>query len=239
MHVWWYGDILKGLDPKVYFTPGKKGYLLYAANTKSGKQVWAKHLPVRGRALVATKRLVVVSDGLTEQQLADMEFGAAPNVAKAIAELAADIRRHLTHGLVHSVTPTPGYRASKFVKRNRGPVLAGALVMIAIGAGVGATLWQASLATRAARAAEEEAEKAEMVAELMGDLFRLSDPGETLGDTVTARITSPVRAGGRHRARPRPRPISARSRAPKIRLARRQADSLMPSDSNPTTMRSL
>ena len=42
----------------------------------------------RLRALVASKNLVVVSDGLTEQQLTDMEFGFAPDVTKAISDLA-------------------------------------------------------------------------------------------------------------------------------------------------------
>jgi nickel-dependent lactate racemase len=53
------------------------------ANTTGGP------MASRLRSLVATKRLVVVTDGVTEQQLADMEFGAAPSVAQAIAELAA------------------------------------------------------------------------------------------------------------------------------------------------------
>ena len=52
------------------------------ANTTGGP------MASRLRALVETKKLIVVSDGLTEQQLTDMEFGFAPDVAKAIADLA-------------------------------------------------------------------------------------------------------------------------------------------------------
>ena len=101
--------------------------------------------------------------------------------------LAADIRRHLDHKLVSVVPPTPGYRAGKFLRRNRGLVSAGAAVTAVLVAGLAASLWQARRATEAAELAAAEAEKAQLVAELMGDLFRLSDPSESLGDTITAR----------------------------------------------------
>jgi nickel-dependent lactate racemase len=53
------------------------------ANTTGGP------MASRLRALVESKQLVVVTDGLSRQQLADMEFGHAPSVAEAMAELAA------------------------------------------------------------------------------------------------------------------------------------------------------
>jgi nickel-dependent lactate racemase len=53
------------------------------ADTSSGP------MAARLRELVASKRLVVVTDGLSQQQLADMEFGYASSVEKAMAELAA------------------------------------------------------------------------------------------------------------------------------------------------------
>jgi nickel-dependent lactate racemase len=53
------------------------------ANTSSGP------MAARLRALVASKRLVVVTDGLSEQQLADMEFDFAPSLDQAINNLAA------------------------------------------------------------------------------------------------------------------------------------------------------
>jgi serine/threonine-protein kinase len=101
--------------------------------------------------------------------------------------LAADIRRHLQHEPVSCVTPTTRYRASKFIRRNRGSVGAGAAVAAVLLMGLGASLWQARRATEAAALAAAEAEKAQLVAELMGDLFRLTDPSESLGDTITAR----------------------------------------------------
>jgi outer membrane protein assembly factor BamB len=54
-------DTLRGLDPTVYFTPGKKGYLLYAMDKQSGKQVWAKRIPVRVRAMVSTKEFLITA----------------------------------------------------------------------------------------------------------------------------------------------------------------------------------
>ena len=47
-------DSMQGLSPHVFFTPGEQGYLLYAANPKTGKKPWSKRVPVRGRALVVT-----------------------------------------------------------------------------------------------------------------------------------------------------------------------------------------
>jgi nickel-dependent lactate racemase len=52
------------------------------ANTSSGP------MAARLRALVASKRLVVVTDGLSQQQLADMEFDYAPSVEQALTDLA-------------------------------------------------------------------------------------------------------------------------------------------------------
>jgi len=47
-------DSLQGLDPKVYFTPGEKGYLLFASDKQTGKQLWSRRVPVRVNAMVAT-----------------------------------------------------------------------------------------------------------------------------------------------------------------------------------------
>ena len=44
----------------------------------------------RLRAVVQSKRLVVVTEGLTPEELADMQFGYAPSVADALKDLARD-----------------------------------------------------------------------------------------------------------------------------------------------------
>jgi hypothetical protein len=47
-------DSLQGLDPKVYFTPGKRGYLLFSHDLASGKNTWEQRIAIRGRAMVVT-----------------------------------------------------------------------------------------------------------------------------------------------------------------------------------------
>jgi eukaryotic-like serine/threonine-protein kinase len=68
--------------------------------------------------------------------------------------LAEDIRRH-QEGLPVAARPdTFAYRTEKFIKRNRASVFAGLLIMLAVVAGIVATLWQARVA-RAERAKAE------------------------------------------------------------------------------------
>jgi outer membrane protein assembly factor BamB len=54
-------DSLQGLDPKVYFTPGKEGYLLFAHDLQHGKNTWAHRIPIRGRAMVVTEDQLCVA----------------------------------------------------------------------------------------------------------------------------------------------------------------------------------
>lgn len=54
-------DSLRGLDPNVYFTPGEKGYLLFAADGATGEQTWAGRIRVRINAMVATESLLFVA----------------------------------------------------------------------------------------------------------------------------------------------------------------------------------
>lgn len=54
-------DSMQGLDPKVYFTPGKEGYLLFAHRLKGGEKPWAVRIPIRGRALAVTDRQLCVA----------------------------------------------------------------------------------------------------------------------------------------------------------------------------------
>lgn len=64
----------------------------------------------------------------------------------SVAAFSEDVGRYL-NGLTVSARPnTLGYRASKFVARNRIQVASGGLLLIALGGGIGATLWQARIA---------------------------------------------------------------------------------------------
>jgi outer membrane protein assembly factor BamB len=53
-------ESLKGLDPTVFFTPGQKGYMLFAKNLSGKQSPWLGHVPVRIRAMaLAGGRLFV------------------------------------------------------------------------------------------------------------------------------------------------------------------------------------
>jgi len=53
-------DSLRALDPNVYFTPGKKGYLLYAVRKEGGAAIWRERLAIRGNAMAVTNEKVFV-----------------------------------------------------------------------------------------------------------------------------------------------------------------------------------
>jgi non-specific serine/threonine protein kinase/serine/threonine-protein kinase len=73
----------------------------------------------------------------------------------SVEQLAADLRRHLEGLPVRARPDTFGYRAGKFVRRNRVPVAAGVAVALALVGGTVATAYQA----REARAAQARAER--------------------------------------------------------------------------------
>ncbi|MFC1636100.1 PQQ-binding-like beta-propeller repeat protein [Planctomycetota bacterium] len=54
-------DSLQGLNPNVYFTPGRKGYLLFASDKATGKQTWAGRIHVRIRAMVVTENFLFIA----------------------------------------------------------------------------------------------------------------------------------------------------------------------------------
>ncbi len=54
-------DTLRGLDPTVFFTPGRKGYLLFAKNMGGGKPTWQGRVPVRIRAMALTPERLYVA----------------------------------------------------------------------------------------------------------------------------------------------------------------------------------
>jgi serine/threonine protein kinase/tetratricopeptide (TPR) repeat protein len=90
---------------------------------------------------------------------------------------ARDVERYLADEPVLACPPSAGYRVRKFVRRNRGPVLAGALLVLALVAGLIGT----SIGLRQANAARKEAEGETALANavkafLKDDVLRLADP---------------------------------------------------------------
>src|SRR5687768_2725838 len=71
---------------------------------------------------------------------------------------AADVRRYLAGEAVQAVPPSAAYRFRKFVRRNKGPVLAAAAVLLVLVGGIVTTTWQA---VRAQRARQAEVQRAD------------------------------------------------------------------------------
>ena len=62
--------------------------------------------------------------------------------------LILDLQRHMTSEPVLAGPPSASYRLAKFVRRNRGAVIAATLVSVALIAGIAGISWQAVVATR-------------------------------------------------------------------------------------------
>ena len=54
-------DSLQGLDPSVYFSPGRRGYLLFGYDIDQKKRRWEQRVPIRIRAMVLTPDRVCVA----------------------------------------------------------------------------------------------------------------------------------------------------------------------------------
>ena len=78
---------------------------------------------------------------------------------------AADVLRYLAGEPVVAAPPSAGYRFRKFVKRNKGPVIAVGGVAAALVLGLAGTIWQASVAAEQRDKARSEATRADERAE--------------------------------------------------------------------------
>jgi serine/threonine protein kinase/tetratricopeptide (TPR) repeat protein len=131
------------------------------------------------------------------------------------AELADDIQRYRSGRPVSARQDTVWYRTRKFVLRNKVPTAIAAVLAVSLVAGAAGIAWEAALAARqrdAARAASAEesrqrrraeaaeqaaraeaerarleAQSAQRVSEFLVDVFKVADPNEVTGDTITAR----------------------------------------------------
>jgi eukaryotic-like serine/threonine-protein kinase len=101
--------------------------------------------------------------------------------------LANDIQRHLNDQPVHARPPSTRDRIGKFVRRNRTPVVAGAVALLAVLGGTAAATAGFLHAREEQRRAERSAATAEQVTDFLVDLFRVSDPESGRGSTITAR----------------------------------------------------
>ena len=103
------------------------------------------------------------------------------------SDLAADLERHLRDEPVLAGPPSPTYRARKFVRRHRAGVsVAVAAVVLLMGFAITAMVQQRRIAHERDRA-NLEAAASQRVADFMVNMFKVSDPSEARGNSVTAR----------------------------------------------------
>jgi non-specific serine/threonine protein kinase/serine/threonine-protein kinase len=101
--------------------------------------------------------------------------------------LKDDLERALDHRAIEAHSPGAVHRISKFVRRHRLGVAAGAAVFVALLSGLLLAVLGMVQARRAESKAQQDAATANEVTQFLVDTFRLSDPEATLGATVTAR----------------------------------------------------
>ncbi|MBA2354150.1 MAG: serine/threonine protein kinase [Acidobacteria bacterium] len=92
--------------------------------------------------------------------------------------LAMDVQRYLAGEPVLAAPPSAAYRAKKFVTRHRGGVLVAAALVAALGLGVVGVAWQASRA-------RAERDKAQLIAEFMGETLQAVGPSVARGRDTT------------------------------------------------------
>ncbi|MCG8461090.1 MAG: serine/threonine-protein kinase [Holophagales bacterium] len=119
----------------------------------------------------------------------------------SVAELAADVERHLRHEPVEAMPPDLEDRLRKLVRRHRAGVAAAllalaALVVAMVGVAVGLVRArtaeaearaQAERAMAAERQAQDEAASTREVADFLVQLFEVADPTRLRGNEITAR----------------------------------------------------
>ncbi|MEJ2205458.1 MAG: serine/threonine-protein kinase [Gemmatimonadota bacterium] len=101
--------------------------------------------------------------------------------------LAMDLKRYLANEPVMARPPSFGYRAGRFVRRNRTGVAAAVVVAVALVASAVVSAVGMVRAVRAEEATAREAEALRQVSDFLVRLFEVSDPGEGRGSSVTAR----------------------------------------------------
>ncbi len=109
----------------------------------------------------------------------------SPRRYASVEQFSEDIRRHLEGLPVIARQPTFTYQAAKFIKRNKVGVAAATLVLLAIIAGVFATLWQARLAHLQKIKAEQRFNDVRQLANSF--MFEIHDQIQNLPGSTPAR----------------------------------------------------
>jgi eukaryotic-like serine/threonine-protein kinase len=87
----------------------------------------------------------------------------------SVTAFADDIRRYLSHETVSARPDSLGYRAAKFVRRNRLAVGLSGVAVVAMVAGLGGTITQTQRATRQAAIGQEQRDRADLQARVANE----------------------------------------------------------------------
>jgi non-specific serine/threonine protein kinase/serine/threonine-protein kinase len=120
------------------------------------------------------------------------------------SDLAADISRHLTHEPVLAGPPSAAYRSRKFVQRHRFGVGTGATLAVLLLSSAIVMAVQAGRIERERDRANDAAVTATQISNFLVGLFKVSDPSEARGRTITAREILDKGAGEVERLRDQP-----------------------------------
>ncbi len=103
------------------------------------------------------------------------------------SDLAADLHRYLHQQPVLAGPPSASYRASKFIRRHRfGVAVAAAAAVLLIAFAVTMAVQARHIAKERDRA-NREAETSKRVSQFMASMFKVADPHQARGNTITAR----------------------------------------------------
>jgi len=103
------------------------------------------------------------------------------------AELASDVRRYLDHEPVVARPPCTSYQLRKFVRRHRIGVMAAAGVLLMLAAFIAIQAVELRRISRERDRANRERDRATRVSDFMAGMFKVSNPSQARGNSVTAR----------------------------------------------------
>jgi serine/threonine protein kinase len=106
---------------------------------------------------------------------------------QSAAALAEDLQRYVTDQPILARPPSAAYQLRKLVARHKAPVAFVVALFAVLAAFAVVMTTQAGRIARERDRANREAESAKQVSEFLVSLFKVSDPSEARGNTITAR----------------------------------------------------
>ena len=103
------------------------------------------------------------------------------------SEFAADLQRHLANEPILAVRPSARYTALKFATRHRMAVAASSILLLLLLLFAASVLVQTAQIRKERDRANREAATARQITDFMTNIFAVSDPSESRGQTLTAR----------------------------------------------------